>query len=86
LILDGEPPEEGGEETEAGPEAQAGEGVRPRYGEMAIIPGFYPLSPHPFAAPPPYAAKIRIFLVFCIIPATIVLFDGYHTILKITIL
>jgi hypothetical protein len=53
LILEGEPPEGAGEEREAGPEARTGGGVRPRYGEIAITPGFYPLSPHPFPSPPP---------------------------------
>jgi hypothetical protein len=53
LILDGAPPEEGGEGTETEPEARVGEGVRPRYGKMVIIPGFYPLFSHPFATPPP---------------------------------
>jgi hypothetical protein len=41
LILEGEPTEVEGYETEAGPEARAGEGeVRPRSEEMVIITGF----------------------------------------------
>jgi hypothetical protein len=61
LILEGEPPEEGGEEVEqaaaaepgAAPKAQVRGGVRPRKGEMAIITGFFSLSPHPPISPPP---------------------------------
>ncbi|MDR1107903.1 MAG: transposase [Spirochaetaceae bacterium] len=59
-ILEGEPPVKAGEETVAEPEGEpkarvrGGEkgGVRPRHGEMTIIPGFYPLSPR-FSPPPP---------------------------------
>ncbi|MDR1107744.1 MAG: hypothetical protein LBL19_01790 [Spirochaetaceae bacterium] len=50
LILEGEPPEGAREERETEPEAQAGSGVRPRYGEIAVTPGFYP---PPFPPPPP---------------------------------
>jgi hypothetical protein len=53
LILDGEPPKEGGEEREAEPEVRAEGGVRPRYGKMVIRPEFSPLAPHPFPSPPP---------------------------------
>jgi hypothetical protein len=61
VILEGEPPEEAGweagEEAEAEPQARVrgGErdGVRPRYGERAIITGFPPHSPHFFPSPPP---------------------------------
>jgi REP element-mobilizing transposase RayT len=57
VILEGEPPEEAGEEAEAEPKAQVrGEGrggVRPRHGEPAIFAGFPPLSPHFFPSPPP---------------------------------
>jgi REP element-mobilizing transposase RayT len=57
VILEGEPPEEveweAGKEAAAGPKARVRDGVRPRYGEMAIVTGFFPLSPHPFASPPP---------------------------------
>jgi hypothetical protein len=51
LIVDEEPHEGVAEEAE--PEARVRGGVRPRYGEMAIIPGFFSLSPHPFPSPPP---------------------------------
>jgi hypothetical protein len=54
LILEGEPPErEGnGREREAVPGAGEG-GVRPLSIEMAIITGFFPISPPPYPAPPP---------------------------------
>jgi REP element-mobilizing transposase RayT len=48
-ILDGEPPEEAKAEVEA----RARGGVRPRYKEMTTITGFFTLSPHFFASPPP---------------------------------
>jgi REP element-mobilizing transposase RayT len=54
LILKGEPAEEAGYETEAGPWARVGEGgVRPRSVEMVIITGFSPVFPHPIPSPPP---------------------------------
>jgi hypothetical protein len=56
-ILEGEPPEEGEfegkEETEAEPKARVRGGVRPRRGDMSILTGFSPFSPHPFPSPPP---------------------------------
>ncbi|MDR1099865.1 MAG: transposase [Treponema sp.] len=54
LILEGEPAEgvEKGSETEAEPGAGAG-GVRPLSVEMAIITGFFPISPPPHPPPPP---------------------------------
>jgi REP element-mobilizing transposase RayT len=54
LILEGEPDEIAGDETEAGPRARVGEGgVRPRPVEIVIITGFPPVSPHPLPSPPP---------------------------------
>jgi hypothetical protein len=54
LILEGEPAEraENGRETEAEPGAGE-EGVRPLSVEMAIITGFFPISPPPNPSPPP---------------------------------
>ncbi|MDR1108719.1 MAG: hypothetical protein LBL19_06760, partial [Spirochaetaceae bacterium] len=60
-ILEGEPPEEvewdAGEEAttepRAEPKARVRDGVRPRRGEMAIIAGFFALSPPFFPSPPP---------------------------------
>jgi REP element-mobilizing transposase RayT len=54
-IVEGEPPEEVGEEeaAEAEPKVRMRGGVRPRYEEKAIIAGFFPLPPHFFASPPP---------------------------------
>ncbi|MDR1108571.1 MAG: hypothetical protein LBL19_06005 [Spirochaetaceae bacterium] len=60
-ILEGEPPEEGGEEVEAEPEAapkarvRGGEkgGVRPQKGKKANSVEFPLLSPHPSPSPPP---------------------------------
>jgi hypothetical protein len=54
LILEGEPAERAGNgrETEAKPGAAIG-GVRPLSVEMAIITGFFPISPPPVPAPPP---------------------------------
>jgi hypothetical protein len=59
VILEGEPPEEAGEETEAeaepGARARGGErgGDRPPYGEKTIFTGFPPLPPQFFPSPPP---------------------------------
>jgi REP element-mobilizing transposase RayT len=54
LILEGEPAEGAGHETEAGPWARVGEGgVRPRLVEMVIITRFPPVFPHPIPSPPP---------------------------------
>jgi REP element-mobilizing transposase RayT len=55
VILEGEPPEEVGWEVdvEGEPEARVRGGVRPRYGKMAIITGFFPTSPQLLATPPP---------------------------------
>jgi REP element-mobilizing transposase RayT len=54
FILEGEPAEVAGYETEAGPRAGAGEGgVRPRLVEMVVITGFSPVFPHPIPSPPP---------------------------------
>ncbi|MDR1058639.1 MAG: hypothetical protein LBL43_03740, partial [Treponema sp.] len=52
VILEGEPPEGAGEGREAGPEERAGGRVRPRYVEIAVTPGFSPLSLLPFPPPP----------------------------------
>jgi REP element-mobilizing transposase RayT len=52
-ILEGEPPEEAGEEAAAEPKVRERGGVRPQYGEMAITTGFFPISPHSLASPPP---------------------------------
>jgi hypothetical protein len=54
VILEGEPAEEAGYggEPESEPGAEAG-GVRPLSVEMAIITGFFPVSPHPHPSPPP---------------------------------
>jgi REP element-mobilizing transposase RayT len=53
LILEGEPDERAGYETEAGPWAGTGEGgVRPRSVEMVIITGFPPVFPHTISSPP----------------------------------
>jgi hypothetical protein len=53
LILEGEPAEVTGYETEAGPQAGAGTGgVRPWPVEMVIISGFPPVFPHPLPSPP----------------------------------
>jgi hypothetical protein len=54
LILDGEPAERAGygREAEAGPGAGI-RGVRPQPVEMAIIAGFFPISPSFSASPPP---------------------------------
>jgi hypothetical protein len=53
LILDGEPAEraENGREREAEGGAET-VGVRPLSVEMAIMTGFFPISPHPFPPPP----------------------------------
>jgi REP element-mobilizing transposase RayT len=48
VILEGEPPEE-----EGAAETPTREGDRPRYREIALPPGFFPISPHPLATPPP---------------------------------
>jgi hypothetical protein len=59
LIVEGEPPEEGGEReaaTEVGsakPRAKGRDGVRPRQGEEAIITGFFSISAYIYAGPPP---------------------------------
>jgi REP element-mobilizing transposase RayT len=53
MILEGEPPEEVGEEAGAEPRVRVRGGVRPQYGEMAIIAEFFLLSPHFFPSPPP---------------------------------
>jgi REP element-mobilizing transposase RayT len=54
LILEGEPAEGMGYETEAGPWARVGEGgVRPRSVEMVIITGFSPVFPCSIPPPPP---------------------------------
>ncbi|MDR1108345.1 MAG: transposase [Spirochaetaceae bacterium] len=61
VVLEGEPPEVGGEgeeqaaaaEPEAGPKARVRGGVRPRKGKKAISTRFPPLSPHPSPSPPP---------------------------------
>jgi hypothetical protein len=52
-ILDGEPPEEAGEEAATEPKVRVRSGVRPQYRETTIIAGFFLLSPHPPASPPP---------------------------------
>jgi REP element-mobilizing transposase RayT len=53
-ILEEEPAEAAGYETEAGPRTRVGEGgVRPRSVEMVIITGFSPVFPHPIPSPPP---------------------------------
>ncbi|MDR1107781.1 MAG: hypothetical protein LBL19_01975 [Spirochaetaceae bacterium] len=56
-ILEGEPPEvvewEAEEEVGAEPEARVRGGVRPRRRETAITGGFFLISPHFFASPPP---------------------------------
>jgi REP element-mobilizing transposase RayT len=56
VILDGEPPEEMGEEAKqeaaAEPRAGARGGDRPLYGEKTIFTGFSPLFPHFFPSPP----------------------------------
>jgi REP element-mobilizing transposase RayT len=60
VILEGEPPEEAEWTEEAAIEPKAPrvrgggrKGGRPRREELAIITGFFPLSPHFFATPPP---------------------------------
>jgi REP element-mobilizing transposase RayT len=57
VILEGEPPEEAGEEAEAEPKAgvRGGErnGVRPRHGGKTIFTGFFPLPLHFSLSPPP---------------------------------
>jgi hypothetical protein len=57
VILDGEPPKGAGceaeEEAAVEPKARVRGGVRPRHGETTIIAGFFPLSPHLPASPPP---------------------------------
>jgi hypothetical protein len=57
VILDGEPPEDAGEEADAKPAARARgrvrNGDRPWHGKMAIFTGVPPHSPHFFPSPPP---------------------------------
>jgi hypothetical protein len=65
VILEGEPPEEGGEEAadepggvpkarvRGGGKGGTRGGVRPRRGEMAIMTGFFSIFPHSSPAPPP---------------------------------
>jgi hypothetical protein len=58
VILEGEPPEEGGEEAEAveaeaAPKVRVRGGVRPPKGKKANSAGFFPISPHPSPFPPP---------------------------------
>jgi REP element-mobilizing transposase RayT len=54
VILEGEPAERVGYETETGPwtRERVG-GVRPRSIEIVIITGFSPVFPHPTPSPPP---------------------------------
>jgi REP element-mobilizing transposase RayT len=56
-ILEGEPPEEAEweveQEAEAEPRIAVKDGVRPRYGDLAIITEFSPILPHFPAQPPP---------------------------------
>jgi REP element-mobilizing transposase RayT len=61
VILEGEPAEVTGYETEARPWARVGEGgVSPRSVEIVIITGFSPVSPPSIPSPPPKAAKTRV--------------------------
>jgi hypothetical protein len=53
LILDGEPAERAGKGREREAEGRAGDGgVRPLSVEMAIMTGFFPISPPLFPSPP----------------------------------
>jgi REP element-mobilizing transposase RayT len=64
-ILDGEPPEEVGEEVEAEPQVKVRGGVRPRHGKIAIITGFF-LLPPPISSPnhPPKPRKFPLLPIF----------------------
>jgi hypothetical protein len=53
VILEGEPPEGEGAEGEGGTEPLARGGDRPRYGEIALAPGFFPIYPQLPASIPP---------------------------------
>jgi hypothetical protein len=53
MILEGEPPEEAGEEAEAEPKEREKGGVRPQYRKMTITTEFFTLSPRIFPSPPP---------------------------------
>jgi REP element-mobilizing transposase RayT len=53
VILDGEPPEEAGEEAATEPKVRVRSGVRPRRGKMATPTKFSSLFPHFFPSSPP---------------------------------
>jgi hypothetical protein len=53
VIVEGDPPEEEREEAAGEPESAAKIGVRPRYGERAILAGFFSISTYTYAHPPP---------------------------------
>jgi hypothetical protein len=53
LIVEGEPPEKGGRKAVAKPRAMERNGVRPRYGEEAIIPGVFSISAYIYGGSSP---------------------------------
>jgi hypothetical protein len=53
VIVEGDLPEDEREEAAGEPESAAKIGVRPRYGEGAILAGFFSISAYSYAHPPP---------------------------------